>query len=494
MHRGLLTFGARKSGILTLALLWAAGCATNPGPGTTPAAVSSPVVVEYALTLSPETRTVAVHGQVRGVSPGEIKGWGNPEGRPDTYGAPDIVPDTVEAAPGGVRFAYTLRVPQKEQVNSTEPAFEEQTLRAWGWHLFATPVLTRAPERVTVRIDAPAEWTVATSLGEGRGPVELPTLEDVRGLAVFAGDVRTTSFRGAGIPVHLAVRRKHPVPDSVLQRALASILEVATDRFGVNPLERLMFGLDLLRGRPTFAPGNSVTTPVLNSVLLLNGDDVANEIGFFPTLAHETLHAWIPDLFGAGPDVKRELGGFFTEGFTNYLAYKVARDAGLLTRHQLLWMLSKDVVEYRYIAGPAREQYGQMLDYHQGMIIAWILDAELLRETEGRYGIWEFLRLLGKRYARGGLTRETFRSTLAELGGERVGGLYDELTGAGEPIDVAAWLEGTGVRFRYDSDPRAAFRAFRASGTPVVTFEPTGAKQERLLSLMFPCGGAACSR
>ncbi len=470
-----------------LALLAAAGCRRGVSPAVAPAL--APVTVEYEMAVVPEKKILRVEGHVRGLDHEDVDGWGNPTGRPDTYGAPEIIPDTVDAVPGGVRFAYTVRVPEKEQLNSTEPALDTERLRAWGWHLFATPILTRAPERVIVRIDAPAGWAVATSLGERRGPLELPTLEDVRGLAVFAGNmgnILTSSFRAAGIPVHLAVRRGHPVPDSVLERALASVLRVAVRRFGVNPFERLMIGLDLLKGRPTFAPGNNVTTPALHSILLLNGDNVASEVGFFPTLAHEALHAWIPDLFGAEAEVKRELGGFFTEGFTNYLGYKVAREAGLLSEEKLAWILSNALVEYRYMAGPGREKYGHMLDYHQGMVTAWVLDSELLRVTDGRYGIWDLLRRLAQRYAGGGLTRERFAAAVAALGGQRLGGLYDELTGTQEAIDVAARLKGAGIQFHFGPDPRADLRKFRATGEPVVNFEPANAEERRFLRLLLP--------
>ena len=100
---------------------------------------------------------------------------------------------------------------------------------------------------------------------------------------------------------------------------------------------------------------------------------------------------------------KKELGSVFTEGFTDYMAYRIAHSAGVHTREHFARALTRFYLEYLDVASSAlSEADAEFLRYRQGMMAAWALDVELQRVSKGKYGFRELIRLLVKQHANTG--------------------------------------------------------------------------------------------
>lgn len=391
----------------------AAACHAGPVPPGNGASVpETAVAVTYTLSVRSDVRAATVEGLIDGARLDDVLAWARP---PHDYGISSPTPDSVWATPAGVRFRAVVRLGDttaaaahgERTTNAPDPMLDTVRLRSWGYSLFPTPVLRRAPARLAVDVEAPGGWTVVTSAG-GRGPhFEVNSLAALRGTALFAGAVRDTAFRAAGAPVVLAARRDDPIPDSAYARVVGRLLAAQRAYFGVLTSARVAVVLDRLDGAATYAPGVNASDFSQSATVLIRADQVrrADTVALVGPLAHELAHTWLPYAFGDDSVTGAELGAFFAEGFTNYAGYRTAHAAGLLDDAAFARALSNYYLEYRYVSGPERARYAAALPYSHGMLAAWGLDLALLRATSGRRGLADVLRRLVRQRSEAGLTR-----------------------------------------------------------------------------------------
>jgi predicted metalloprotease with PDZ domain len=109
------------------------------------------------------------------------------------------------------------------------------------------------------------------------------------------------------------------------------------------------------------------------------------------TLAHELMHVWMNNSHDGLATAGDGTGYWFTEGFTDYLAVKLSREAGLIDaalaaqrlanqirRYQVGKRLSPDVA--LMAAGKEKHKHWELI-YGGGALMAMLLDAELSRES-----------------------------------------------------------------------------------------------------------------
>jgi predicted metalloprotease with PDZ domain len=247
---------------------------------------------------------------------------------------------------------------------------------------FTTPRYEQPITKAELTISLPKGWQIVTSLGIGKKRLKM-SVDDLRGLALALGDFRAVSFKAADVPVYVAIREKDPTREATVQ-ALKALVSNSVSYFGSKPSRNVMFAIDLLGNKKSYAPGNNTTSRLHSSTILLHKDnDDPRRMGFAGTFAHEYTHSWIPHAFGASNTTIKNLGAFFTEGFTNYFGYRLARLSGLHDDATLAKALSYYYVEYAYISGVGRKGNEGALPYSHGMMAACILDMELLRATSG---------------------------------------------------------------------------------------------------------------
>lgn len=406
--------------------------------------------LRYQVTLLPESRSLLVAGELEAF--GDIGGW--------IAAAPDLPKATVlDGEPGRHRFAYALTIPERERSDSPETELDAGRLRGWGGSLFLVPAVADGePGPIEICFDLPRAWAIATLDGDGRC-ARVDDVDSLFALPILAGDFAVLRSEVGATRLVIAVRHGHPIPVRTVSDHVERLVAGAAAYFGAPLPERLFVGIDRLAGRSTYAPGNNRGGPAHSATLLIDGDSAPDSWRFLGTLAHELAHGWIPRGFGQPQVTREELGSTFGEGFTDYLAYRLARFSGLLSDDRFMAALSRFYLEYREAAART-EGNPEFLRYRQGMMAAWMLDLELLKASGGRAGFRELMRLLMTRHAAtDGLTRAELKDALRTLGGDGVAAMYDPLTDAARPIDFERHLAGTAIRLLPTDDFTAAIDA-----------------------------------
>lgn len=459
--------GLGRSLMIVPALAAAIGAAAAQGQ-TPPARVP----LRYDVTILPGSKAIYVEGLLQGAR--------NPEG--GWIAAAGGLGDATQlpAAANQFRFAYSVPIPQRERSNSPETELNGSRLRSWGTGIFLIPSLKDAEAGpIEVCFRTPQSWELVTSAGSAScttvaGPDELFSLP------ILAGDYRRHLFQAGPAQVTLALRAGHPVAPEAFAEKLRRLVIGASDYLATPPPPQIFFGVDRLgEGRTTYAPGNNESGPGLSSTLLIDSDGAVGGRKYWGTYAHEFVHSWIPRGFGNPSVTRQELGSTFIEGFSDYLAYRIAYSSGLLDRAAFLAALSEFYLEYGEARARAPQGNPEFLRYRQGMMAAWMLDLELLKATRGRAGFRELMRLLVQRHLRtDGITRDEMKDALRTLGGEQAAALYDPLTDIARPIDFARHLQGTGIVLQ----PVTDFTAAIERGQGAVTLMPRGSAQRRFLT------------
>ncbi len=181
---------------------------------------------------------------------------------------------------------------------------------------------------------------------------------------------------------------------------------------------------------------------------------------------------------------KKELGSVFTEGFTDYMAYRIAHSAGVHTREHFARALTRFYLEYLDVASSAlSEADAEFLRYRQGMMAAWVLDVELQRISKGKYGFRELIWLLVKQHANtDGLTKQELIAALTTIGGERFAALYEQLTGTDASVDFSLFMKSTGIQIKPVQNPGQALKEFLKGGDSVISFAPANQSEKGFLN------------
>jgi predicted metalloprotease with PDZ domain len=434
-------------------------------------------IIKYKLIVQPQMREAFIEGLITNVKAAEVKKWES-----FIAGLPDIVPSKITDTPEGVRFSYSARESEKPEIASYEASIDENHLRAWGWNLFTTPVTVQPLTQTELTINAPKDWQVITSLGVGKKRLKM-SVDDLRALAVALGDFRAVKFKAAGVPVYVAIREKDPTRDAAVQ-AIKALVSNSVSYFGTKPSRNVMFAIDLLGGKKSYAPGNNTTSRLHSSTVLLHKDnDDPRRRGFAGTFAHEYTHSWIPHAFGNSNATIKNLGVFFTEGFTNYFGYRLARLSGLHDDATLAKALSYYYVEYAYISGVGRKGNEGALGYSHGMMAAGVLDAELLRATSGKSGLKEVMQLLLRRHGNtDGLTKDELIAALTETGGSKFSTLYEQLANDKAILDIPVLLQNTGIEVKRIEDAKLTFDTYTGNSASLINFTPNNAGEKQFLS------------
>ncbi len=396
-----------------------------------------------------------------------------------------------EATPAGVRFRYAVEIPPREVENSLEPSLSGRRLRAWLWSVLRYPVVDGASVEgaVSLAVDGPPGWIAATPFGDASAaPVVAPTLAAALRSPVLAGDVRLVEVETTAGASRLAVRAGHPVPDSVFALGFRALVETADAYVGGRETPPALFaGVDLLEGKRLFVPGNFAATPDAASFLVLQHDNRPDDPGFWGTLAHEYLHGWTPVAFSrtdpTPAPVEGRLWPWFREGLTNYLGYRVAHLAGLLSDDEWAASLTRYLRDYAAVE-PGSAVTGARA-YSEGVAVGLGLDAALATATDGDATLRDWFGLLLARHAGADGTPVTLgamRQAARELGGDAVAQRFDRLVSADPPVVRAALAEsvrGSGIRIAEGDEG------------PTVSLNPVGTV---LAALLDPLGGSSGRR
>ena len=186
---------------------------------------------------------------------------------------------------------------------------------------------------------------------------------------------------------------------------------------------------------------------------------------------HEYFHSWNvkqirPKILGPFDYSKpqRTVNLWFSEGVTDYYAKMHAYQAGLTSESQLLEGLKNEIrqlersetrkkmtleaVSYNTWEDSGFGSVGDLSFYTMGLVAGFIMDATIRHETGGKKSLDDVMRIAYDRYAlpQAGFEEGALRDLVVEVGGEKLGPIYDTLMrSAGKELPYSE-LEHLGLR------------------------------------------------
>ncbi|HKG12111.1 MAG TPA: hypothetical protein VKB12_02185 [Pyrinomonadaceae bacterium] len=361
-----------------------------------------------------------------------------------------LAPGEFTAASAATRFAYDVKL--------APPAFASDAahvswLGAGHGLLMPGDLLPQPLADAKVTIQLPAGWAVSTVDEKGSdGAYNLSDAE--RAVFAVGRDLREKQGRAAGrMAFALVTAGEWAFNDGEAAQSIEEILDIYNDVTRAVPAQSASV---VLLPMPQPVPGNVWAAETRGpTVVLISGSlpsKLAAKAQLDGSLTHELFHLWVPN----GLALEGEYDWFY-EGFTNYVAMRVAMRRGQLTFNDYLNTLGLEFDAYRAARGAKESSLVEAsqkrwagaasLIYHKGALVAFLYDLTLRRETGGKSSLEDAYPELFRRHARGFARVEGNRALVELLGG--MAGMRDfverYVTGSGE-INLSRAIEAFGLR------------------------------------------------
>ncbi len=204
-------------------------------------------------------------------------------------------------------------------------------------------------------------------------------------------------------------------------------------------------------------------------------------------VAHEFFHTWNvkrlrPEALGPF-DYENEVytpSLWVVEGITSYYDDLMVRRAGLSTRAEYLKALSKQLNTLANTPGrKARPLSTASLDawirlyqptdnsindnisyYNKGAVVAWLLDTEIRRQTQGRRNLDQLMKAAYRRFSNSGYSQSEFRSFASEFTGLDLEPFFHNALDTTEELSLDSALDYWGLEWKEDPSDSEAIPYF----------------------------------
>ncbi|HZW10128.1 MAG TPA: hypothetical protein VFF69_09520 [Phycisphaerales bacterium] len=383
-------------------------------------------------------------------------GWGGIEGAGREIGAVgardqrgtalDVTPEadhrwSVLHAPGEmIEVAYELTPHDREELpaghNDYRPLVRDGLFHAIGNHALLLPEDGDAEVLCALRWQGFEGWTLASSLGPGAAPAHaLLSIDDLRSCFFIGGEpprVRLAKRDLPGGAVGLAViDADWGFTDDRLMDLVMDVVRVERDFFADHTDPWFLVALTPNGGRASgqsFSLGGTGLTDCF-ALYCNTGLDLApggaHTEHVLRLLAHEYFHTWNGRKLRI--DAPEGAAYWFSEGFTDFYARRLLRQAGLFADEGYLGSLNRSLADFdgnplrhapneRIVADFWNDAHVGALPYRRGDLLALAIDEAIAAKSGGAESLDDLMRELHARAASGAppLTPEQLFDRFAE--------------------------------------------------------------------------------
>jgi predicted metalloprotease with PDZ domain len=330
-----------------------------------------------------------------------------------------LAPGEFSAAGPAARFSYDFKLDPPAFVSDSSHV---SWLTADRGLLMLADLLPVPLTNAKVELSIPAGWKVATA--EARNASGVFEVADAE-RAVFAvgRDLKERRARAGAMSFTLVTAGDWAFTEEEAADSAAEILKIHQETTGGAP--RQSPHVVMLPLPQAGAAGNLWSAETRGAtVVLVSGrlpSKLAAKAQLDGALTHELFHLWVPN----GLALEGEYDWFY-EGFTNYVALRAGMRRGQLTFHDYLNALGSAYDSYRRARGPREVSLPEAsqrrfagsgaLVYHKGLLVAFLYDLTLMRQTGGKNSLVEVYRELFRRHGRGEQPADGNRAVVAALG------------------------------------------------------------------------------
>ncbi len=364
-----------------------------------------------------------------------------------------LAPGEYEAARAATRFRYDLRL---DPPNFFTDAAHISWLTTTRGLLMPGDLLPLPLTDAKLSFALPAGWQVSTL--ETRGTDGVYDVKDAEGAVFVVGqDLRERRERAGASEFTYVSAGEWAFADEDVTRIIAETLKDYEKLAGGAPSRRRALVTLLPFPNASAVPAEAWNAETRGgTVVFLTGRSPSKLAALAQvngSLTHELFHLWIPNGLALDGDYD-----WFYEGFTNYVALREGMRREQLTFQDYLNALGRAFDGYKSARGAkevslieasARRWSGNgSLVYHKGMLVAFLYDLTLMRETGGKKSLDEVYRELYRRAGGGAEKREDANRALTEILGALPGmSAFTEgnVLGAHE-INLSTEIEPFGLR------------------------------------------------
>jgi predicted metalloprotease with PDZ domain len=316
-----------------------------------------------------------------------------------------------------------------------------------GYALFVYPKI--APEStLTLSLNwagLPKGWAVGNSLHIlSRTYTTKIQRKDLENSIFTAGDFRSQSLQVNGKPVYVFTRgNKWKFTDAELATKIQEIISIERQFWKDHSQPYYFVSLIPYEGEGTYN-GSSLH----QSFMLGMTQDFTMDVSILRLLAHEYFHRWTGgeiEFTGEEGDSK-----WFSEGFTEYYAYKLLYQSGLISLSNYIAKANRIIADY-YLS-PVRNEdrkalsknYWSTRDYHllpynKGFVYALHINHEIQSGSNGKYSLDNVMFDLAKAAKHKQLINDSlFLERVAYYAGKKIDTSHIAYIDNGQLIPVAA--------------------------------------------------------
>ena len=292
-----------------------------------------------------------------------------------------------------IRINYRLPITAERPLNAWSVGLDRDLLYAPAEALFLLPVMpsqTAQHAPIRVRWEMPPDWELVTGWPNPSSFYGTRTLIKTD---ILAGQIERRNLSACGIAIQLGVAGKWEFALDDVEQDVGDLVCAARRRLGAPPVHRL--AVMVAPARFPVTSGNRNGPRAVGFVHWNDGQPPTARL-----LAHEIVHLW--QQFDAPT--------WFQEGVNDYLALRIANEAGLITEETFVGQLAEIDAAYRRNPHHDRWTFAEerlqarpfgtsdaYLSYRKGAMVGLSLDREMRLRTGGEIDIAALWREMNNR-------------------------------------------------------------------------------------------------